>query len=754
MQRRCAFLALMLSLSLPAAAQRTGVTVTGTVVDQTGGVLPSAQVELLTESGTVQTTTTNQNGEFQLTGVPSGRYNLAATLEGFQPTTTRVTVGNRAPATVRITMPIANFGQEITVGNAAAAEVRADAASNLDASAVDQRTLENLPVFNDDVVGTMSRFLDSTSIGANGVMLIVNGVEGEFADAARVGDSANQNQPGSISPGIPPARPGPDRDRHQAWIAEVFRHHQLPVPRRRIGCEERVCRLQAAGAAADRRAFLGGPVRAFENTGFTLSVKGDGEDTSDRPGAGSVGVDSGECRESLPPWSRVGHADTSAGQEQHDGADGLVQTGEPTKPERRWRHAAVGRSELVVDRAGHHLQPSDRDPADAVESGEAAVRQRVRELGQPHIHTAHRRPRRVHRRRRPERPVSNRAHMTLTDIVSWSTGRHAVKFGFQIPDWSRRRFDDNTNTAGTFYFSNLADYTADRPYSFIQQAGNGHIVFLEKVLGAFAQDEIRLRPNVTVSVGLRYDWQTTFTTTTTSPRVRRWRFHQQRADGRSFVLVSASSTTGAVPGPFSRLARRKRRSANTATKARTTQIFIVSLSRARREAVSCPVRPEARSARLPGRPEAHSVRLPGRAEAHPARFPGRKRRPEPAPRPGRVVVMARLQRDRRRAAKGLEVRDHAEDLLIGEADRRLVDDGHPRIESRHDERVGFVHRLGEVLDIAQARLAGLRADIDAREVGEPKRPRLTDRVAGEAEPLAVHDLAADLDHVGRGSGRF
>ena len=35
---------------------------------------------------------------------------------------------------------------------------------------------------------------------------------------------------------------------------------------------------------------------------------------------------------------------------------------------------------------------------------------------------------------------------------------------------------------------------------------------------------------------------------------------------------------------------------------------------------------------------------------------------------------------------------------------------------------GFVHRLGEVLDVAQARDAGLRADIDPREVGEPERP--------------------------------
>jgi hypothetical protein len=101
-------------------------------------------------------------------------------------------------------------------------------------------------------------------------------------------------------------------------------------------------------------------------------------------------------------------------------------------------------------------------------------------------------------------------HFNLTDIVSWSSGRHAVKFGFQIPDWSRRRFDDNTNTAGTFSFSSLADYAAGRPYAFVQQAGNGHIVFLEKVLGAFAQDEIRVRPNLTVEFGLRYDWQNYF----------------------------------------------------------------------------------------------------------------------------------------------------------------------------------------------------------------------------------------------------
>src|SRR5438874_2149847 len=111
--------------------------------------------------------------------------------------------------------------------------------------------------------------------------------------------------------------------------------------------------------------------------------------------------------------------------------------------------------------------------------------------------------------------------------------------------------------------------------------------------------------------------------------------------------------------------------------------------------------------------------------------------------------MLRLECDRRCAPEGLQVRHHAEDLLIGEADRRLVDGGHARIESRHDEGVRFVHGLGEVLDIAQTRLADLRAGVDSREVRKPQRSALTDRVAGEAEPFALHDLPAHLHHVRR-----
>src|SRR5688572_5593682 len=88
----------------------------------------------------------------------------------------------------------------------------------------------------------------------------------------------------------------------------------------------------------------------------------------------------------------------------------------------------------------------------------------------------------------------------------------------------------------------------------------------------------------------------------------------------------------------------------------------------------------------------------------------------------RVVGMTRLERDRRSPAKTLKGGDHREDLLIGEADRGLIDGRHSRVEARDDVGVGCVQRLREVLDIVQARDARGRARRDAIEVRKTERP--------------------------------
>jgi hypothetical protein len=111
-------------------------------------------------------------------------------------------------------------------------------------------------------------------------------------------------------------------------------------------------------------------------------------------------------------------------------------------------------------------------------------------------------------------------HTTFHDAFSWSLGRHTLRMGVDVPDISRRGLVDQTNFQGTFTFSSLQDYVDNNPFSFVQQAGNGKIIFWEKVLAGFFLDDIRLRPNLTVSVAARYDWQNYFhDNNNVSPRI-------------------------------------------------------------------------------------------------------------------------------------------------------------------------------------------------------------------------------------------
>jgi outer membrane receptor protein involved in Fe transport len=99
------------------------------------------------------------------------------------------------------------------------------------------------------------------------------------------------------------------------------------------------------------------------------------------------------------------------------------------------------------------------------------------------------------------------------DVVSWVRGSHSLKFGFEA--WSG---DDDAQFANnsyrpTFRFLNLLDFVQDNPYSetgavFDPLTGkitNGAYRHLMNTAGAFVQDEWKVKSNLTLTLGIRWD---------------------------------------------------------------------------------------------------------------------------------------------------------------------------------------------------------------------------------------------------------
>jgi len=91
----------------------------------------------------------------------------------------------------------------------------------------------------------------------------------------------------------------------------------------------------------------------------------------------------------------------------------------------------------------------------------------------------------------------------LSDTLSYLRGRHSFRFGGEF-----RRFYNNNfaRTVGSFGFASIDDFLAGRANAFTATQGNQSSSVAQGALGFFAQDGLKVRPNFTLELGLRYDW--------------------------------------------------------------------------------------------------------------------------------------------------------------------------------------------------------------------------------------------------------
>jgi Carboxypeptidase regulatory-like domain len=100
------------------------------------------------------------------------------------------------------------------------------------------------------------------------------------------------------------------------------------------------------------------------------------------------------------------------------------------------------------------------------------------------------------------------------DDLSYTLGRNSFRVGFGV-ERMRDNMISTANPNGNFNFNSLSDYLTNRPFSLgIAIPGTVSPRDLRQVLvAAYFQDDLRLRPNLTANVGLRYETVTVPTET-------------------------------------------------------------------------------------------------------------------------------------------------------------------------------------------------------------------------------------------------
>jgi hypothetical protein len=96
---------------------------------------------------------------------------------------------------------------------------------------------------------------------------------------------------------------------------------------------------------------------------------------------------------------------------------------------------------------------------------------------------------------------------TLADDLDIAIGRHAIRTGILV-DAGRYRSNVGRNTDGTFTFASLADYAAARPTTFTRNIGNPDVAVSQVQVGLYLQDDMRVRKDLTISAGVRQEFQT------------------------------------------------------------------------------------------------------------------------------------------------------------------------------------------------------------------------------------------------------
>ncbi len=532
LQTICFALLGMLSLNLLVAAQ-TAFTLRGSVVDETDAVIPGAIVTLTGADGKTRTVTSGADGAFALPQLTAGVYQVTAAYDGFTPylQSGLQLAANAAP--LKVVLKVAEMNIVTTI-SAEDPQDTTDPTKNLNATVLDEATIQAIVPDNEE---DMQSFLQGLAGGQN-AQVIVDGFTGgrlpprEAIMQIRVNQNpftAEYSQPGNNRVEII-TKPG--RDQWRGSVGFNLRNSSLDARNAFATTKPElnqnrfqfnlsgpvIAKKMSFFANAERRALEGSNnivARTLDGT-FTANVNAPNTSTFFNLRTDYLLNDKNTLNVS---YNRFGNSSINrefaarfgGGGFGGGGFGGGVSGNSYLLPERGSNADSVNQTlqlgetmiinpKLIMETRLRFIRESRSTTADST-----GVAINVLDAFNGGGATCC-----------PSTTQEN--NLEWQQYLTWTQKQHTIKGGSQLMRYS---INDNTasNFNGTYTFSSLEQYRAVingesdadgnliRPTQFTISQGNPRLQFTQLQGASFIQDDWRVKPNLTLSLGLRHEFQ-------------------------------------------------------------------------------------------------------------------------------------------------------------------------------------------------------------------------------------------------------
>lgn len=503
MKRICSLL-LTVIFALGATPQR-GVSVGGTIEDQTGAAMPEQSLTLTNKAtGETRKTVADASGSFNFKDVAPGNYALEAEAEGFKSAKVNVTVGTEPLAGVKVKMEI-SVSDEVTISSKESEPVSPE--NNTGLIYLNAESLSSLPSQDQNILSVISNFLSPAAQAAGGPSIVIDGVEsGDLSvpTSALKQVFINKNpyaaeyrRPGSARVEVV-TRNG-SRGHYDGSLAFYSRNSALAARNAFALMKPDSSRQLFEGSLSGRLPFKG--TRFFVSG--TRLASNESAIVSALTLAGPLieNVPTSEYKTNLLARIDIRPGGSSSTTFLYSFYD---------QPERNDEVGGLHLAEQGIsrDKRGHKIQLSNSKvfSGSLLNVARFKFERRNERIGaltdRPEINVKGAfigGPSQTAR-------TDQETRLEFQDTATFTRAAHTLRFGGAF----RPRFHTFTeanNFGGTFTFSNLSDFASRTPALFQIATGNPTGSFSQHEAYGFFQDEIRLRQNLNLTLGLRYDWQ-------------------------------------------------------------------------------------------------------------------------------------------------------------------------------------------------------------------------------------------------------